>query len=189
MSRSETDLAETLAGARGGDPEAIDRLYHSAYTELRRIARASLRSRPSRTLDTTSLVNEAYVKLFEGRSPAFEDRTHFFAVSARAMRQILVDHFRARSARKRGAGAVVLTLDDALVPDQERGEMILAIHEALERLATHDERLARVVEYKFFGGMTEQEIAEVLQLTTRTVSNDWRLARAWLVHELGGASG
>jgi len=185
MSRSETDVTETLAGARSGDPAAIDRLYRAAYTQLRRIARASLRSKPSRTLATTALVNEAYLKLFAGQTPSFEDRSHFFAVSARAMRQILVDHFRARGSQKRGADAVVLSLDEALVPVERRGDAIIAVNEALERLASRDERLARVVEYKFFGGMTEQEIAEVLRVTTRTVSNDWRMARAWLAHELG----
>ncbi len=179
------DVTADLAAVRDGDPGAKERVYEATYAELRRIARAHLRRRPGSTLNTTALVHEAYVKLFDRQALELKDRAHFLAVSARAMRQILVDHFRARSAHKRGGDAVVLPLDEVRIPDEQRGEAILAVHEALLRLAEEDSRLATVVEYKFFGGMTEREIATALDLTTRTISSDWRAARAWLAHQLG----
>lgn len=185
MNSGESGVTKALAGMRDGDPEAVERLYEQTYAELRRIARAHLRARPRDTLNTTALVHEAYLKLFDRTTLEFKDRVHFLAVSARAMRQILVDHFRARSSQKRGGEAVVVELKEESLLHEQRREQILAIHEALIRLARLDARLATVVEYKFFGGMTEREIATALDLTTRTISSDWRAARAWLARELG----
>lgn len=185
MTGRETDVTAVLHRVREGDPEAVERLYEATYTELRRIAHRFLRGHARDTLQTTALVHEAYVKLFDRENLEFQDRVHFLAVSARAMRQVLVDHFRARGAQKRGGDAVVLTLEEGRIPDQRRGELILAIDESLERLAEHDRRLAKVVEYKFFGGMTGEEIAAALGLTTRTIGRDWRTARAWLANDLG----
>jgi RNA polymerase sigma factor (TIGR02999 family) len=173
-----------LSAARGGDRDAFARAYAAAYDELRRLARRQLRAlRPGETLVTTALVNEAFVKLV--RHPVgCEDKTHFFALAARAMRQILVDYARERRALKRGGQWHQTTLDPAqLSAESIAGEMI-DIDDALTRLAAVDERLARLVEWRFFGGMTEEEIAAAEGVGVRTVRRDWQKARAFLYHEL-----
>jgi RNA polymerase sigma factor (TIGR02999 family) len=179
------DVTQLLLDAQDGDPEALNALYPHVYEELRRLARAQLRrQRPGGTLNTTALVHEAYLKLFDQNRIDVQSRTHFFALSARAMRQILVDHFRRGQAQKRGGDRTILPLLEGQVPIEARGEVILSIHDALDRLEQLNERLSRVVEYKFFGGMTQAEIGDVLGLSARTVRSDWRKARAWLAREL-----
>lgn len=174
-----------LSAAQEGDPEALEALYQQVYAELRRLARCQLRRESGGTLHTTEVVHEAYLRLCDHIQMGFNDRAHFFALSARAMRHVLIDHFRNRKAQKRGGGIKPLALDEGLVPVDERGEVILAVSEALERLNTLNPRLGEVVEYKFFGGMTEGEIGAVLDVSSRTVRSDWRKAKAWLSRELG----
>ena len=180
-SRQVTDL---LLQMRGGDTKAIDRLFPLVYQELRRLAHHQLRQeRPGHTLGTTGLVHETYVRLVDQTRVEWRDRGHFLVVAAWAMRRILVDYARRNRAARRGGGSVRFTLDgDA--PAEERGEMLLALDEALERLAALDRRLSQVVEYRYFGGLTEQETADVLGVTRRTVQRDWVKARGWLYLEM-----
>jgi RNA polymerase sigma factor (TIGR02999 family) len=180
------DLAEILAASRQGDASALSRAFEAAYEELRRVARGQLRRlRPGQTLTTTSLVHEAFVKLV--RSPVEAvDRSHFFALAARAMRQILVDYARQRRSLKRGGEQRPVTFEEGAIPVESIAEEMLAIDRALTRLESLDERLARVVEWRFFGGMTEEETAEALGVTPRTVRRDWLKARAFLYRELQG---
>ncbi len=163
-----------------------DTLLPDAYAELRRRAEDYLRrERADHTLQPTALVHEAYAKLVDGDSDhPYRDRAHFVASSARAMREILVDHARAKGAQKRGANAARVTLHEAATP-ADRGVDLLELHEALTRLAELDARKARMVELRFFGGLTIDEIAAELGVSHMTVSNDWRMAQAWLSRELG----
>ncbi len=179
------DITQLLIDAREGDRVAFGDLFDRVYDELRVLARAQLRRmRPGDTLATTALVHEAYLKLCDQTRLDVHDRTHFFALSARAMRQVLVDHFRRGQAQKRGGEHRPVSLQDGQIPGENRGEVLLALDEALTRLAGLNERLSQVVECRFFGGMTQEEIAEVLGVTDRTVRNDWRKAKAWLAREL-----
>ena len=180
-SRQVTDL---LLQMRGGDAQAMDRLFPLVYQELRRLAHHQLRrERPGHTLGTTGLVHETYVRLVDQTRVEWRDRGHFLVVAAWAMRRILVDYARRNRAARRGGGSVRFTLDHD-VPAEERGEMLLALDEALERLAALDRRLSQVVEYRYFGGLTEQETADVLGVTRRTVQRDWAKARGWLYLEM-----
>jgi RNA polymerase sigma-70 factor (ECF subfamily) len=180
-SRQVTDL---LLQMRGGDTQAIDRLFPLVYQELRRLAHHQLRQeRPGHTLGTTGLVHETYVRLVDQTRVEWRDRGHFLVVAAWAMRRILVDYARRNRAARRGGGSVRFTLDSD-APAEERGEMLLALDEALERLAALDRRLSQVVEYRYFGGLTEQETADVLGVTRRTVQRDWVKARGWLYLEM-----
>lgn len=178
-------LRSALSAARSGEPNAVDRLAEALYPELRRIAHAQLRRlRPGRTLDTTSLVHEAYVKMIGADD--FADRSHFLAASARAMRHILVNAARRRLAEKHGAGLDPVSLDGREVAAERAPyEEILDVGEALERLRALDERLCGVVECRFYAGMTEEETAIALTVSDRTVRRDWLRARAWLQRELG----
>lgn len=178
------EIPEQPTGPLGGDQASIRALYDRVYSELRMLARRQMRYARDSTLQTTEVIHEAYVRLQGQEELGISNRTHFFALSARAMRQVLIDHFRRRKAQKRGGGAPVLPLDEGLVPTGERGAVLLELDEALERLAEVSPRLAEIVEYKFFGGMTEAEIGELLGLCPRTVRNDWRKAKAWLALEL-----
>jgi RNA polymerase sigma factor (TIGR02999 family) len=179
--RQVTDL---LLEMRGGDPQAMDRLFPLVYEELRHLAHAQLRrERPGHTLGTTGLVHETYVRLVDQTRVEWRDRGHFLLVAAWAMRRILVDYARRNRAARRGGGSVRFTLD-ADLPAAERSEMLLALDEALERLAEVDRRLSRVVECRYFGGLTEQETADVLGVTRRTVQRDWAKARGWLYLEM-----
>lgn len=182
------DLTQLLLAARDGRSSARDRLFAAAYPELRRLARAQLRHASGSTLHTTALVHEAYLKLLDQTQLASGDRVQFFGIAARAMRQILVDHFRRAKAQKRGGGQEHLDLDDQQIPVAMPGELLLALDEALHRLAEIRPRWATVVESRFFGGMTEEEIGELLGVTDRTVRNDWRKAKAWLALELDAGS-
>ncbi|MDX1419293.1 MAG: ECF-type sigma factor [Rubricoccaceae bacterium] len=182
---SPSDTTRLLLDARNGDREALDALWPHVYEELRLLARARLRAhRPGDTLDTTALVHEAYLRLVDGARAGWESRAHFFALAARAMRFILVDYARERAAQKRGGPRGDLRLDGLQVADDpavaERAADLLTLDAALERLATYDGRLARLVEYRFFGGLTYEEVAEVAGCSVPTAKRDWQRARTWL---------
>lgn len=179
------DITQLLKSVQGGDRSAFDRLLAVVYEELRRVAQAQMRrERAGHTLDTTGLVHEAYLKLVDQSEAEWQDRVHFFGVAARAMRQILIDQARRRVAQKRGGGWERATLDEDLLGEQAPIEELVALDDALERLGQLDPRLSQVVEYRFFGGLTEEETAALLGITTRTVQRDWAKARAWLHKEL-----
>lgn len=187
---NDSDTISTLLRAhRGGDRGALDRLMPLVYDDLHRLARRQLAGEGrGRTLDTTGLVHEAYLRLAEASRAAWEGRGHFFAVSARAMRQIVVDYARERGAAKRGGGVRPATLDDESAAIESRAEEILAVDQALAGLGALDPQLPRIVECRFFAGLTEEETAEALALPLRTVQRDWARARAWLKRALGGAT-
>jgi RNA polymerase sigma factor (TIGR02999 family) len=177
-------ITDLLLQIRGGNPEAMDRLLPLVYQELRRIAHRQLQGqRPDHTLGTTGLVHEAYLKLVDQTRIDWKDRGHFFRAAAGAMRRLLVDYARGYRALRRGGGLQRISLDDD-VAVVEQGEMLVALDEALDRLAGLNARLSQVVECRFFGGLTEQETAEALGVTTRTVERDWVKARGWLYREL-----
>jgi RNA polymerase sigma factor (TIGR02999 family) len=180
-----TAITDHLLKARSGDREARDRLFEAVYQELRRIAHHALRhERGDHTLSTTGLVHEAYFKLVDQSRVEWRDRAHFFGIASRAMRQILVEYARRRHAVKRGGRAMVVALEEGMVPAEERAGALLAVDEALSRLAAHDTGLAQVVECRFFAGMTEEETAEATGGSLRTVQRRWRRAKAWLYQEL-----
>jgi len=155
------------------------------YDELRRLASSYMRhERSDHTLQTTALVHEAYLKLVKQSDSPLQNRVHFFAVAAQVMRHILVDHARTRHALKRGAGAIRVTLDETALVTEERAEELLALDEALEKLAEFDRRRCEIVEMRYFGGLTVEEIADVLKVHPNTVKRDWRAAKAWLYAEL-----
>jgi RNA polymerase sigma factor (TIGR02999 family) len=174
------DVTQLLVQVRGGDAQARDRLYDLVYEDLRRIARAHLRGRATGTLGTTAMVNETYLRLAGKSEGNWNDRVHFLSVASCAMRQILVDQARRKLAEKRGGGVAPLQLDPERVGQEPRVLEILALDEALQRLQSLDERLARVVELRFFGGMSVEETAASLGVTDRTVKRDWRKARSLL---------
>lgn len=178
------NITRLLQKVRKGDSGAFDRLMLLVYDELRGIARRQLRKeRPGHTLDTSALAHEVYLKLV-GEEVDWENRAHFFVLAARAMRQILIDYARKHNAQKRGGDWTRATLSSRhLRIDVQMGEL-LALDDVLDRLEALDERASRVVELRFFGGMTEGEVAEVLDVSTRTVQRDWKKARAWLYKEL-----
>jgi RNA polymerase sigma factor (TIGR02999 family) len=176
-------VTQLLAAWRAGDRDAADRLMPLVYDELRRIARRRLAG-SHQTLQTTALVHEAYLKLAEHSRLAVQDRQHFFALAARAMRQLVVDHARRRTAGKRGGDVRMVALDDVQVPMDDRADEMLALDEALERLSALDETLSRIVELRYFAGLSVEETADALGCSTRTVKRDWRKARAFLHHEL-----
>jgi RNA polymerase sigma factor (TIGR02999 family) len=183
-------VSEALLAYRQGTPGGFDRLVTLVYDDLRRIARRQLgRLRPGQTINSTGLVHEAYLKMVDQSRVSLQDRSHFFAVSARAMRQILVDHARRRGRRKRGGDPQPTTLDDAMTPIAADAERILLIHDALDRLTAVDARLTQVVECRFFAGYSEDETAEILGVSARTVRRDWMRARAWLHELMQGAPG
>lgn len=178
-------VTRLLARAREGDPEAFDELFPMIYETLKGISRRQLRDRGvSSTLDTTGLVHETYMKLFPGTEVDWENRAHFFSVTARAMRQVLVDRARRRRAEKRGGDRKRVTLTDRHLQFRVDLDELLALDQALDRLETASERLGRVVELRFFGGMTSAEVGEVLDVSTRTVERDWTKARLFLHREL-----
>ena len=181
----DTSITALLAQLRAGRREAFDQIVPLVYQELRRTARRELAVRPSDTLSTTALVHELYLKLVRATDADWHNEAHFLSVAAIAMRHILVDHARRRIADKRGGAQRAITLDEALVAGDGQAEMLLELHDALEHLATLDPRLARVVEFRFFGGMTELQTAEVLAVTERTVRRDWVKARGLLYRALG----
>lgn len=176
------EVTRLLHAVRDGEAGAFDALFSLVYEELRKVSRAALREqRGEHTLRTTALVNEAYLKLAPHAQASWQNRAHFFSIAARAMRQILIDHARKRTAQKRGGDRKRTTLTGKHLAFEVDLEELLALDDALGRL---DERQRQVVEYRFFGGMTEKEIAEVLGVSTRTVERDWAKARAWLYRDL-----
>jgi RNA polymerase sigma factor (TIGR02999 family) len=181
------DLTRLLLAWRDGEPGALDRLAPLVYDELRRQARRQLRGeRAGHTLQPTALVHEAFLRLVGQRRAQWQNREQFFAVASRAMRRVLVDHARARMAAKRGDGQTLVVLDEARVPSAPPAVDVLALDQALDRLAAIDPRQARVVELRYFGGLSAPETATALEVSLATVNRDWAMARAWLFRELGG---
>ena len=181
-------ITRLLHAHRDGDRAAFDELVEVLQRELRVMARQQLRRvPPGQTLDTLSLVNEAYLRMIGDVRVDWQDRAHFFAVVSRAMRWILVDRARRAGAARRGGGLASVALDSAVIGFTEPADTVLAIHRALELLETFNARLARLVESRFFAGMSEEEIAEALGISVRTVQRDWMRARAWLQRALDGA--
>src|SRR5213082_335004 len=177
-SLSQQRMTDVLTQWSHGDGAALAELTPLVYEELRRLAHRHMRGeRPDHTLQTTALVNEAYLRLADQTNPNWQSRAHFFAVAARAMRQILVSYARSNRAQKRGGGGARIELDEAAIMSPEQSNEIVDVHEALERLATLDERKAQVVELKFFGGLNYEEMAEVLKISRVTVRRDWEFAR------------
>ena len=184
---SRAHVTELLLEWGGGDRAALDELVPIIHEELRRLARHQMRGeRDNHTLQTTALVNEAFLRLVDLRRIRWQDRAHFLALSARLMRRILVDHARSRSYQKRGAGVANVTLDETLVASPERGIDLVALDDALEVLARVDARKSQVVELRFFGGLSVEETAEALKVSPETVTRDWRLAKVWLLREISG---
>jgi RNA polymerase sigma-70 factor (ECF subfamily) len=172
-----------------GDEDALSGLMPLVYPELRRIARKHLaRGLPAQTLESAALVNEAYLKLIRAHGLRCENRLQFFALCAQIIRHILVDHARKRRYAKRGGGAVQVPLDEALIGARTGGADVLALNEALETLSKVDPRKGRVVELRYFGGLSVEETAEVLQVSPETAKRDWKIAKAWLLRELSGAT-
>ncbi len=180
-----TDSSITDLLLRGRPSGAVERLVPLVYVELREMADRQLRlENPGHTLSPTALVHEAYMRLVDQTRAQWQDRAHFFAVASQAMRRVLVDHARRHHAARRGGGLQPLDVDEVEIPVQERAEVLVALDEALQRLAQIDERMAQVVELRYFGGLTEPETAEVLGVTERTVRRDWVKAKGWLLREL-----
>jgi RNA polymerase sigma factor (TIGR02999 family) len=185
LSVSPQEVTKLLADWSHGDDAAFAKLTPLIYEELRRLAHHHMsRQEPDHTLQTTALVNEAYLRLADQTNPSWQGRAHFFAVAARAMRQILVSYSRSQRAQKRGGGALKVELDEAAIVSPEESKEIVDLHEALERLATLDSRKAQVVELKYFGGLNYDEMAEVLKISRVTVRRDWEFAKVWLYTEL-----
>jgi RNA polymerase sigma factor (TIGR02999 family) len=183
------DTTQLLLAARAGDRAAADRLFAHVYDALREIARRRLRGRrPGATLDTTALVHEAYLRLADRSPGGWHDRAHFYAVAARAMRFVLVDHARARTAAKRGGASPDLPLDAVQIAADDRAVDVLALADALERLGAVSARLRDVVDYRFFGGLTFEEIADATGTSVATVKRDWTRARAWLYDAMHDAA-
>src|SRR5499426_2848206 len=187
MTPTSHEVTQLLLAWSEGDRQALDRLVPLVYDELRRLAHGYMRrERAGQTLQTTALIHEAYLRLIDANQVQWRNRAHFFGVAARLMRQILVAIARERGYQKRGGGARQVSLDEAMMIDEGRDEDLVALDEALGELAQIDARKAQVVEMRFFGGLTEDEIAATLNVSTETVRRDWRLARSWLRRELSG---
>ena len=179
------EVTQLLAEWSHGDNGALAELTPLVYEELRRLAHHFMEGqRPEHTLQTTALVNEAYMRLADQTKPSWQNRAHFFAVAARAMRQILVNYARSNRAQKRGGGALKVELDEVAIISPEESKEIVDLHEALERLTALDSRKAQVVELKYFGGLNYDEMAEVLKISPVTVRRDWEFAKLWLYTEL-----
>ena len=182
---SQQRVTDLLTRWSEGDDAVLAELTPLVYEELRRLAHRQMGAeRTDHTLQTTALVSEAYLRLADQTNPRWQNRAHFFAVAARAMRQILVSYARSQRAEKRGGGALKIELDEAALVSPEESKQIVDLHEALETLATLDSRKAQVVELKYFGGLNYDEIAEVLKISRVTVRRDWEFARLWLYTEL-----
>ena len=179
------EVTQLLIAYGQGDRRALDRLLPMVYSELHGIAARQMRhERADHTLNATALVHEVYLKLMDQNQVSWQNRAHFFAIAARAMRQVLISYARKHNAEKRGGGAPNTLLDGKEIALGERADELIALDEALTHLASFDERLAQVVEYRFFGGLTIEETAAVLDVSTMTVKRDWNKAKAWLYREL-----
>lgn len=175
------DVTQLLVKWGRGDNTALDELMPVVHSELRRLARRYMaRERPGHTLQTTALINEAYLRLVDQQGVEWQDRAHFFAVAAQVMRHILVDHARKYQSDKRGAGAQRVPLDEVVVANQQRAAELVTLDEALNHLAAMDPRQSQIVELRFFGGLTVEETAEVMKIAPITVMREWRTAKAWL---------
>jgi RNA polymerase sigma factor (TIGR02999 family) len=173
-----------------GDEEALEKLTPVLYKELHRMAHRYMRQeRPNHTLQTTALINEAYLRLIDWKNVRWQNRAQFFGVSAQLMRKILVDFARSRNYAKRGAGARVISLEDVPCVSRDRPREILALDDALQRLADIDPRKSQIVELRFFGGLSLEETAEVLKVSSRTIRRDWDLAKAWISREMSPETG
>jgi RNA polymerase sigma factor (TIGR02999 family) len=183
------EITRLLREWQDGDQGALDRLAPLVYGELHRIAhRRMLGRNPGNSLQPTALVNEVYLRLVDAEGIRWQDRAHFFAVSAQMMRRILVDGARARGAEKRGGGAVRFSLNESIDGMADRSDEVIALDETLDALARLDPRKAKVIELRFFGGLSVKETAEVLKISPQSVMLDWKLARAWLMREMSGTS-
>ncbi|HAF22252.1 MAG TPA: RNA polymerase subunit sigma-70 [Blastocatellia bacterium] len=182
---SQTGVTQLLAEASSGDQVAVDALFESVYNELRRLAKDHLRDeRPNHTLQATALVHEAYLRLVGGQQIEWQNRAQFFSIAAQVMRHILVDHARKYAAGKRGGGERKLSLDEAIRFAEERDINLIALDDVLKTLASLDEEQSKIVELRFFGGLSIKEIAETLQISETTVSRKWSTAKLWLHNEL-----
>jgi RNA polymerase sigma factor (TIGR02999 family) len=179
------EVSALLVAWTNGNEEALKNLVPIVYPELRRIARQNMRRQAGdHTLESAALVNEAYLKLFRARGVECEHRSHFFALCAQVIRQILVDHARSHGYARRGGNAIQIPLDEALLGTRARGVDVLALNDALEALSEMDHRKGRVVELRYFGGLTVDEVAEILRVSPDTVLRDWKMAKSWLLREL-----
>ena len=184
---TQQQVTQLLCQWRDGDLNALEKLIPLVQPELRRLAQYYMsRERPGHTLQTTALLDDAYLQLAGKTHPRWQNRAHFFAVAAQIMRRIMVDHARQRHALKRSGGAIRITLDECAAVTQTRAAELLALDEALEKLAAFDPRKAKVVEMRYFGGLTMEEIGDVLKVHVNTVTRDWTAARAWLFAALSG---
>jgi RNA polymerase sigma-70 factor (ECF subfamily) len=180
-------ITQLLRAWSGGDPRALEQLTPLVYVQLHRTAKRYMAGeRPAHTLQTTALINEVYLRLVDAPEISWHDRAHFFAVCARLMRRILTDFARSRHRVKRGGDACQLPLDEALLVSREPSADLVALDDALNALGEFDERKSRVVELRFFGGLSVEETADVLRVSEETVKRDWRLAKLWLLREMSG---
>jgi RNA polymerase sigma-70 factor, ECF subfamily len=186
--RSPHEITQLLAEWSNGNQTALDKLYPLVYDELHKMAnRYMKRERKDHTLQTTALINEAYVRMVDQKNVHWENRAHFFAISAQIMRRILIDHARRHHYAKRGGGALKVSLDETAIVAGDPASDMLLLDEALNRLAEMDPRRGQVVELRYFGGLNNEEIAGVLKISENTVTRDWNMARAWLYQELSGS--
>ena len=189
QTHSPNEITRLLTAWTDGDQSALEKLVPLVESELHRLAHHYMgRERPGHTLQTSALVNEAYIRLIDWKNVRWQNRAHFFAVSAQLMRRILVDFARDRNYLKRGGGALQVSLTEAESLPLERNDDLVALDEALAKLSQFDDRKGRVVELRFFGGLSVKEVAEVLKVSEETVMRDWRLAKVWLLRELGQES-
>ena len=187
MTPSPQQVTQLLVAWGDGDGAALDKLMPLVHEELRRLAHHYMRGEgPGNTMQTSALVNEAYLRLVDQTNPHWQNRAHFFAISAQLMRQILVDYARKRRSRKRGGGVRQVSLDEGMIVSEERSANVVALDDALKSLAEIDSRKSQIVELRFFGGLSIEETAEVLQISPGTVMRDWTLAKAWLRREITG---
>jgi RNA polymerase sigma-70 factor (ECF subfamily) len=183
------EVTQLLVDWGNGNQAALDRLMPLVYTELRQLAhRYMRRERPGHTMQTTALIHEAYLRLVDQNQVRWQHQAHFFGIAARLMRQILIEHARSHTRAKRGGGVGTISLDEAAIVSQARATELLALDDALERLATIDPRKSQVVELRFFGGLSVEEAAQVLNIAPNTVLRDWRMAKAWLRREISHES-
>lgn len=183
------EITQLLAEWSGGNQSALDELYPLVYEELHRLARRyMIRERKGHTLQTTALINEAYVRLVDQKNVHWANRSHFFAISAQIMRRILIDHARRHAYAKRGGGAQQVSLEEAAIVARDQGAELLKLDEALKSLTEMDPRRGQVVELRYFGGLNNEEIAGILNVSENTVTRDWNMARAWLYQQLTGST-
>lgn len=183
------EITQLLAEWSGGNQSALDELYPLVYDELHRLARRyMIRERKGHTLQTTALINEAYVRLVDQKNVHWANRSHFFAISAQIMRRILIDHARRHAYAKRGGGAQQVSLEEAAIVARDQSAELLKLDEALKSLTEMDPRRGQVVELRYFGGLNNEEIAGILNVSENTVTRDWNMARAWLYQQLTGST-